>query len=277
MKQYSRKVSEIHSESLSLLKTTTKEMFENSIMDSKTFAQDWEPFIRDLGLVKEANGKRYYRSQEYSSIGVMDRNDLIQEAYTCFLEVWSKIDWKKVNELPEAEQRPYIWSWVKKSTMRRINDNILALKDGIRIPHRELYYESYKDRKQTREGGNLNNITSLFNHLERVFEKNEAETAITKWETDLLGYFLETKLDDYLDMKSGKRNMMGIEREVIKRFYGIDNPVETLKEIGDYYKKDASTMRKVKQRALDKLKNDDLKIEISEFCKEYFIKTQADI
>ena len=36
-------------------------------------------------------------------------------------------------------------------------------------------------------------------------------------------------------------------------------------------------MRKVKQRALDKLKNDDLKRDLTEFCNEYHIHTQADI
>ena len=278
MKQYSRSTRKTNEDSLASFKSTTKKVIEDSIMDSKTFAEEWEPFIRDLGLTKDANGKKYYRSQEYASIGVLDRNDLIQEAYTCFLEAWSKIDWNKVDSLPEAERQPFLWGWIKKTVSRRIQDNILALKDGMRIPHRELYYDSYKDRKQTREGGNLHNITSLFSQLEVVFFRNQEDTAVTKYETDLLGYFLESHMDDYLDFNfKGERNPKGIERMVMSSYYGIDNIRMTAKEIAETFKVSESTIKNVVKRAQKKLRCDESRELISEFCKEYSINTQADI
>ena len=275
MKQYSHKTRKLNELSM---KNGSKIYDVDALMSSKEFAEIWEPYIRDIGLSKESKGKKYYRSQEYASIGIMDRNDLIQEAYVSFVETWARIDWKKVDSLPEDQRTPFVWSYIKKSVVRRVHDSVLMLKDGIRVPHRELYYESYKDRKQTRENENIYNITTLFNKLDVIFFRNQEDTALTKWETDILGYFLESKMDDHLDKKAdGTRNYMGIERDVISRFFGIDTPSETLKEIGESYEKDASTMRKVKQRALAKLKNDDLKRELSEFCKEYHIHTQADI
>ena len=273
MKQYSRKTSLNNSESMALLKNRTKKIFEDSIMDSKTFAEKWEPYIRDIGMTKEANGKKYYRSQEYSSIGIMDRNDLIQEAYLAFINAYSQVDWKQINksEEPEAE----LWSYLKKRTILDTNIAIRNNKDGMRITQWAMYQG--KDSEDFKNA-NINTITSLFNKMDVLFFRNQEDTAVTKWETDLLGYFLESKMDDYLDVKAdGTRNYKGIEREVVSRFFGIDSPTETLKEIGESYEKDASTMRKVKQRALEKLKNDNLKMELTEFCKEYSINTQADI
>lgn len=278
MKQYSKNTNNTHIESLFTLKNTEKKVIEDSIMDSKTFASEWEPYIRDIGLTKEAKGKKYYRSQEYASIGVMDRNDLIQEAYTCFFEAWEKVDWDKVNSLPEAERQPFLWGWVKKTVVRRVHDSLLALKDGIRVPHRELYYESYKDRKATRENANIHNITSLFNQLDVLFIRNQEDTALTKHQTDLLGYFLESHMDDFLDLNfKGERNPKGIERMAIMSFYGIDSIRMTVKEIAETFKVSESTIKNVIKRAQKKLRCEESKELISEFCKEYFIETQADI
>ena len=271
MKQYSRRSSNTHSESMALMKNRVKSQIEDSIMDSVDFAKTWEPYIRDIALTKEANGKKYYRSQEYASIGVLDRNDLIQEAYACFFHVYSNVDWKRIERSnnPEAE----LWSYLKKGTINKLQQELYKVKDGIRVTE-------YAIRKAKEEDNisNMNVITSLFNKLDVLFFRNQEDTALTKYQTDLLGYFLESKMDDYLDIKAdGTRNYKGIEREVISMFFGIDSQTKTLKEIGEIYKKDASTMRKVKQRALIKLKNDDLKIDLIEFCKEYSINTQADI
>ena len=271
MKQYSRSTGNAHNESMLLLKRRTKEVFEDSIMNSKTFVDVWEPYIRDIALTKESHGSKHYRSQEYSSIGVLDRNDLIQEAYACFFHVYSNVDWKRLEKSENAEAE--LWSYLKKGTINKLQQELYKVKDGMRITE-------YGIRKAKEENNisNMTVITSLFSQLDKVFFRNQEDTATTKWETDLLGYFLESKMDDYLDIKSdGTRNYKGIEREVIARFYGIDTVSETLKEMGESYEKDASTMRKVKQRALTKLKNDDLKRDISEFCKEYSIDTQADI
>ena len=42
-------------------------------------------------------------SKDYSAIGVMNINDLNQEAYLALLTAWSNIDWKYINKL-ESKQ-----------------------------------------------------------------------------------------------------------------------------------------------------------------------------
>ena len=270
MKQYSRETSNAHSELMAMLKTRENGKVEDSIMSSDVFAKEWEGYVRDIALTKEANGKKYYRSQEYASIGVMDRNDLIQEAYAAFLHAYSQVDWKRIEKSnnPEAE----LWSYLKKRTVLDTNMAIRNNKDGMRITQYGLFQS-----KEAQES-NVKMITSLFNHLELAFANNVEEVAVTKYETDLLGYFLESHMDDFLDLNfKGERNKKGIERELVMQFYGIDNVRKTYKELADQYKISESTIGVVIKRAISKLKSDESKALISEFCKEYFIETQADV
>ena len=270
MKQYSRETSTAHSEAMALLKNRVKSTMEDSIMSSDVFAKEWEPYIRDIALTKEANGKKYYRSQEYASIGVMDRNDLIQEAYLAFLNAYSQVDWKRIEKSnnPEAE----LWAYLKKRTVLDTNMAIRNNKDGMRITQYGLFQS--KEAQDT----NVKMITSLFNHLELAFANNVEEVAVTKYETDLLGYFLESHMDDFLDLNfKGERNRTGIERIVMLSYYGIDNVRKTAKEIAETFKVSESTIKNVVKRAQKKLRCDESREIISNFCKEYFINTQADI
>ena len=271
MKQYSRKSSNTHSESMAVLKNRVKSQIEDSIMDSVEFAKTWEPYIRDIALTKEANGKKYYRSQEYASIGVLDRNDLIQEAYACFFHVYSNVDWKRIEKSnnPEAE----LWSYLKKGTINKLQQELYKVKDGIRVTE-------YAIRKAKEEDNitNMNVITSLFNRLDILFFKNQEDTALTKYQTDLLGYFLESHMDDYLDLNfKGNRNYKGIERELVMQFYGIDCERRSRKDLSEQYKISPSTIGVVVKRAITKLKSDESKEIIRDFCKEYSIETQADV
>ena len=89
MKRFSISTTKKHDESLLSLRRSTKEYFEDSIMDSKTFADEWEPYIRDISLTKETKKSKFFRPQDYASIGVLDRNDLIQEGYLAFMKAYN--------------------------------------------------------------------------------------------------------------------------------------------------------------------------------------------
>ena len=226
MKQFSRETAKKHDEALLGLRRSVKQTMEDSIMNSKTFADDWEPYIRDIALFKENKGRKYFRSQEYASVGVMDRNDLMQEAYLAFFNAYEQVNWRDIEKSknPEAE----LWSYLKKRTILDTNIAIRNNKDGMRITQYGIFQS-----KEAKESENIKAITSLFSQIDKVFFTNQEDTATTKWSTDLLGYFLETKMDVYLDVKStGERNLKGIERDVIKRCYGIDTHSESLREIG---------------------------------------------
>ena len=271
MKQYSRSVRKTHEDALLTLKRTTKKVMEDSIMDSKTFAEEWEPYIRDIALTKEAKGKKYYRSQEYASIGIMDRNDIIQEAYLAFINAYNQVDWGKIEKADNSEAE--LWSYLKKRTILDTNIAIRNNKDGMRITQYGIFQS-----KEAQDNDNVKAITSLFSQLEVVFFRNQEDTAVTKYETDLLGYFLESHMDDYLDFNfKGERNPKGIERIVMSSYYGIDNIRMTAKEIAETFKVSESTIKNVVKRAQKKLRCDESRELISEFCKEYSINTQADI
>ena len=137
MKQFSRGTTKNHDEGLIGLRRRTKEVIEDSIIDSKTFADQWEPYIRDIALFKEHKGRKYFRSQEYASIGVMDRNDLMQEAYLAFLNAYEQVNWNSIESAknPEAE----LWSYLKKRTILDTNIAIRNNKDGMRITQYGLY------------------------------------------------------------------------------------------------------------------------------------------
>ena len=113
--------------------------------------------------------------------------------------------------------------------------------------------------------------------MEVAFTNNAEEVALTRYETDLAGAFLEVHMDDYLDLtRTGKRDLIKRERETLKALYGIDRPSMTYKELSDYQKVSQSTIRSVKERAIKRLQSEESKEKIAYFLHEYRINTKAD-
>ena len=235
----------------------------DSIISSEEFINNFKVYVEDIALFKAVKGRKFMRSTEYAAVGIMDQNDLIQEAYLAFLEAYASVNWDKVEK--EADSKgAMVWTFIKKTMILNFERNIRQQKDGVRIP-------------EYMQIGTENLVTKLFSQLEKVFFRNQEDVALTAWETDLTGAFLEVHMDEYLDLKkSGGRNFKGIEREIIKRTYGIDGVKLTLKEISEIYNVSHSTIRVIKNRALNKLKDEESKRIIADFLHEYRIKTQAD-
>ena len=230
------------------------------LISSEEFIKTFRGYIEDITIYKKVKGVKYRRSTEYAAIGVMDVNDLMQEGYLAFLEAYASYKSRSDNFETGGE----IWVYLKKTTILNLERSLRQGKDGIRIP----------EYAQT-DGTNL--LTSLFGHLERVFAHNVMDVAVTRYDTDLTGYFLEVHMDDYLDFtKTGKRDLMKNEREIIKSLYGIDRAQKTYKEISEDLNISQSTIRKVKERAIKRLKSLESKIKIANFLHEYRIQTGAD-
>lgn len=234
----------------------------DAIISSEEFINTFKGYIDDIALRKSVDGRKYARSTEYAAIGVLDRNDLMQEAYLAFLEAYAKYKESKENFNHGGE----IWNYLKKTTILNFERSIRGLKDGVRIPER-FYFENE----------NLNSITALFSQIETVFSNNVEEVSLTEWETDLVGAFMDVHMDDYLDLtRMGNRDLKKNERAILKALYGLDQPRMTYAELEDYYKVSQSTIRKVKQRAIERLQTEESKEEIAVFLHEYCINTQAD-
>lgn len=230
------------------------------LITSEKFINDFRGYVEDIARFKTVKGRKYLRSTDYAAIGIMDMNDLYQEAYLAFLEAYNNVDFSK--------EGGEIWSFLKKSTILRFERMIRERKDGIRINE----WHMFKDG-----GVNMNLMTSLFQQMEKAFAHNAQEVSVTKWETDLTGSFLEVHMDEHLDFtRNGKRDLKKNERAVVKALYGIDQPRQTYKELSDYYKVSQSTIRSVKERAIKRLKSEESKQEIAYFLHEYRINTKAD-
>ena len=243
----------------------------DALISSNEFIESFQGYVEDIALFKKVNGRKYMRSTEYAAIGIMDQNDLIQEAYLAFLEAYEMfkdLDAKGNFDYEEGERGAAAWTYIKKSMTLNFERSIRGKKDSIRIPERQLIQN---------KSVNTNLVTTLFSQLEKVFFRNQEDVALTAWETDLTGAFLEVHMDEYLDLtRGGNRNFQGIEREVLKRLFGIDGVKLTYKELSERYKINDATLRKVRQRAIKKLQEEESKEKIANFLHEYRIKTQAD-
>ena len=247
----------------------------DALITSNEFIEKFQGYVEDIALFKTVKGRKFMRSTEYAAIGIMDQNDLVQEAYLAFLMAYQNIDWSKVEETHESERGAMVWSFLKKSTILKFEENVRASKDGVKVPKREMFF--YKDSPNKTGNASYNLVTKLFSQMEKVFFRNQEDVALTSWETDLTGAFLEVHMDEYLDLtRGGNRNFKGVEREVIKRLFGIDGVKLTYKELSERYKINDVTLRKVRQRAIKKLQDEESKEKIADFLHEYRIKTQAD-
>jgi len=262
MKRYSFRIREIREADNKIIKFKDD---VDALISSEKFINEFRGYIEDIARTKRVNGRKFARSTEYAAIGILDINDLYQEAYLAFFEAYAKY---KEDENKFENDGARVWSFLKKTTVLNFERQIRTVKDGIRVPERANFESN---------SINTNFLTKMFSQLEKVFFRNQEDVALTKWETDLVGAYLDVHFDEYLDLKkSGERNFKGIERILIKEFYGLDAPRKTSKELAQSLKISPSTVDVVRKRALDKLKSEESKEKIADFLHEYRIGTKAD-
>ena len=236
----------------------------DALISSEEFIEKFRGYIEDLARYKTVKGIKYRRSTEYAAIGIMDMNDVYQEAYLAFFEAYENYKSKAENFDTGAE----IWSYLKKSTILNFEAALRGKKDGIRLTHHAQFVSKTHS---------VNVLTSLFARMEVAFTNNIEEVAMTRYETDLTGAFLEVHMDDFLDKyPNGTRYLKGIERKIVKDFYGIDTERKSSREIADELQKGVGTIDVVRKRALDKLREEDPKRILANFLHEYRINTKAD-
>lgn len=262
MKRYSYKTRELREADNGIIRFK-EEM--DALITSEEFINVFRVYIEDIALYKSSAGIKYRRSTEYAAIGILDQNDLLQEAYLAFLEAYSAFKDKPESDFDDGSD---IWAFLKKSTILNFEYALRNKKDGIRLTQHATFKSG---------SNNINTLTSIFGKLDEIFSKNAAEVISSKWETDFVGYFLEAHMDDYLDLtRTGKRDVFKKERAILKSVYGIDQVKMTYAEISDEMGVSQSTIRSVKERAIKRLKSEDSKEKIAHFLHEYRITTNAD-
>ena len=232
----------------------------DALISSEEFINTFKGYVEDIAMYKTSKGYKYRRSTEYAAVGVLDLNDLIQEGYLAFLEAYESYKEREGNFDTGGE----IWTFLKKTTILNYERALRQKKDGIRIP-------------EYAQPDNVNVLTSIFGKLEELFSKNVSEVAVSKWDTDLTGYFLEVHMDEHLDFtRDGNRDYKKNERAIIKSLYGIDEAAKTYKELSEAYQTPEPTLRQIKKRAIKRLQSEDSKEKIANFLHEYRIQTNAD-
>lgn len=181
-------------------------------------------------------------NREYPSIGILDMNDLIQAGNLHLIQAIKALDWDRINAAHEDERRAMIWSYIK----RRV-------KNGIR---KEIDY--YKDSMRThRSDGSKRSNAPLDNHLTMLFpdffEGDYAhiidEESDSSWDIEQLAMGLDRAMREILSDK---------ERMILEASYGIDCEKVSIKELANVWKMSEIGIKKSKQRAIDKLKNNEL-------------------
>lgn len=167
MKRYSFKTRELREADNEIVRFNEE---IDVLITSEEFNNAFRGYIEDIARFKKAGGRKFMRPTDYPAVGIMDMNDLYQEAYLAFFEAYKNYK----ESVDNFEDGAAIWSYLKKSTILNFEKSIRANKDGVRVPER-VYFDGSKEIKN-----NLDLITSLFGHLERVFSNNAVEVATTK-------------------------------------------------------------------------------------------------
>ena len=207
-------------------------------------------------------------SKDYGAIGIMNINDLNQEGYYALIRSWKKIDWPYISKLEtQLDKTKAINKFLSISIKGLISDNIKLNVDGSGKPIKGIWNNEDKKRYTTGFGF----ISVLFPHWfdSDVLAILEDETY--DYDYDKLGEYFESWLEKYVP----KYHLM------IKMFFGLDDiysKPKKMTDIASFFGLRVATIRKQKQRLLNKLKkNEDALSELAFFVATNGIKSQSKV
>ena len=236
----------------------------------------YKQHLEDLKLFKDENELRQtYMSwakaisnrfdRSYPRVGVLDLTDLLQEGYVAFYKAWNDLNWKVINAAVEPERPALITAYIKRRVHDRIKRAIARDRDTIRIPE-----EYYTVRTGEHMGKMREYQTDIF--LTRTFSSFFTPEYLDI--ADDVGDYINDQLNDFLN-DIMDTFVSPLEKLIIKMFYGIDEPYDkskTFKRISEYYNKSEGNVRKIKQRGLDKLKQEPIKEIITNYIENEVTK-----
>lgn len=267
MKYYSHRTGKNYSKDIEYASRKGLIDSEDVVMLSREFAT-WAPALIDIARKKNL---------EYASVGVLDRNDLIQLTSQCFIDVWAKlyepldshhkktVNWDVINN--NSDPRAALWGHIKKTVEIRIGDRIREFKDGVKVPHYELWYESQK--KNGAGGAMFDAMTGLFPQLKLEMEMAFKVDSETSWNNHRLTERLQQHFRKYI------RNDKQIF--ILEKSMGIDGSKLSTREIAEQLDTSESSVKVTKNRALKKLKSEESKRELAFVLNGDMIETGANI
>ena len=240
----------------------------------------YKQHLEDLKLFKDENELRQtYMSwaktisnrfdRSYPRVGVLDLTDLLQEGYVAFYKAWEDLNWKVINAAVEPERPALITAYIKRRVHDRIVRAIARDRDTIRIPE-GYYLENPMGHGDRGKLYNKNQQTDIF--LTRTFSSFFTPEYLDI--ADDAGDYMNDKLNDFLN-DIMETFLSATEKLIIKMFYGIDEPYDKPKpfiRISEYCSKSEGNVRKIKQRGLDKLKQEPIKEIITNYIENEVTK-----
>ena len=217
-------------------------------------------FKKDLKVLREDDLKNYYEyviqiantfPRDSIAIGILDITDLIQAGNVGLVEAWNRVDWDLINESPNPNGQ--LWSFLKKRIRFAIRQEIDKHGAFIKVPERVL-----RDHKKNLTGIDkilVNTFPKFWDH-ETVFQEDYSD-----WNNEQLGLLLDDIIYD--NIKSHNH------QQILKLSFGVDtldNKSVSIKKIAKMYNLSEIGVKKIKQRSIDKIKeNEETKIIIENF------------
>ena len=207
-------------------------------------------------------------SKEYAAIGVMNINDLTQEGYYALLRSWRKVDWEYISTLKsQLDKDKAISKFLSISIKGLIGDQIKLNVDGSGKPIKGVWNNEDKKRYTTGFGF----ISVLFPHWFDSDVLAIIEDEVYDYDYEKLGEYFDSWLKKYIP----NYDLM------FKMFYGLDDiysKPKKMRDIANFFGLKVETVRKQKQRLLNKLKmNEDALNELAFFVATNGIKSQSKV
>ena len=212
-----------------------------SLTTYKKHQEDVKCYTRGVGryykgVISEANTF----NREYSSIGILDINDLVQAGHAGLLEAWNAIDWEVIAESSNPDGK--LWKFIKKRIRWAIRREIDKYSQHIALPINKL--EQMRNTAKYEDQIFCQLFPKFFGEM---FPELSGE--ITPWDQIQLYEFLDDLMIKYL--KSD-------ERIVLELFYGLDGMErKSIKQIAEYQKVKTKYIENKKARAVERLKNNE--------------------
>tara|TARA_R100000951_G_scaffold90821_1_gene79130 strand:- start:811 stop:1587 length:777 start_codon:yes stop_codon:yes gene_type:complete len=233
--------------------------------------------ISSLQKVKSEIPKKYFNlainiansfSKEYSSIGIMNTNDLIQEASYALIKSWKNINWEYINSIEDPlDRKKSITNYLKKSIKGLVKDEIKKNMDGTKKPIKGIWDNETKTRR-----------TDVFGFLSILFPNWFDNNVLTLIEDEIYDYDYE-QLGNYIEVWLDKH--MPKYATMLLMLFGIDDVYSKPKpiaEIANKFMMKPEAVRKQKERLIKKLKSNEQALnELSYFVVTHGIKSSSQV
>jgi RNA polymerase sigma factor (sigma-70 family) len=233
--------------------------------------------ISSLQKVKSEIPKKYFNlainiansfSKEYSSIGIMNTNDLIQEASYALVKSWKNINWEYINSIEDPlDRKKSVTNYLKKSIKGLVKDEIKKNMDGTKKPIKGIWDNETKTRR-----------TDVFGFLSILFPNWFDNNVLTLIEDEVYDYDYE-QLGQYIETWLAKH--VPKHATMLLMLFGIDDVYskpKAITEIANKFMMKPEAVRKQKERLIKKLKSNEQALnELSYFVVTHGIKSSSQV